>query len=209
MANANRPRGFLPVRSGVSPWSGQANIYYVPSTDTNSYYVGNVVLAATGTDSNGVPTITRVGATGVITAGNFRGVVVGFGTSPQVIADPNNLAIGYIPATKAYAYYVAVCDDPNAIFECTDDGKTTSTASLGTSVGNNIGFTDPSPPTGTPTYGYGAGVLNTTTIATTGTLPFRVIANPSYPNVVAGQPYSTWWVKFNNHDFAGAGGTAP
>lgn len=136
MANASKPIGLSPSHylNGAS-WNGAANRYYVPSTDTFAYYIGDVVKsAANGNTLNGAPAVelvTQAGSRGAAwTTGGpaARGVVVGFGAAVATPAgsiatavDPNNLNIVYVPATKAYAYYLWVVDDPYVIFEAQTD----------------------------------------------------------------------------------------
>lgn len=46
MANANTPIGLKPVRTNTAAgWDGSANLYYIPSTDTNAYRIGDAVVS--------------------------------------------------------------------------------------------------------------------------------------------------------------------
>ncbi len=144
MANVNRPAGLSPVSYlDGSPWNGQARVYYIPSTDTNAYAIGDPVATngAVGSDGKGIPAVT------LATAGSsnaVRGVIVGIGVQESLMADPNNLNSTIIPAAKTYPYYVMVVDDPMVLFEVqeyagnygpTDVGKTANLKS-----GVNNGF---------------------------------------------------------------------
>ena len=56
MANVNAPSGFSPIQYGGSASSNQqVRTYYIPSTDTSAYYIGDVVKTAAGGDANGTP----------------------------------------------------------------------------------------------------------------------------------------------------------
>lgn len=137
MANANRPSGLAPVRyMNGAPWNGGGNIYFIPSTDTNAYAVGDPVATLTGAaDSNGVSAVT------LATAGALhplRGVIVGIGTAESLMADPSNLDTTTIPATKTKNYYVMVCDDPMVVFEVQEFSGAGSTNFTAADIGKNV-----------------------------------------------------------------------
>ena len=73
MANVNAPMGFSPIIYGGGAASNQqVRTYYIPSTDSNAYYIGDVVKTIAGSDANGIPAVTKCAS------GNTpRGVVVG------------------------------------------------------------------------------------------------------------------------------------
>ena len=136
MANTNAPFGLRPSHTiDGKPWTGQTRRVYVPSTDTFAYYIGDVVKsAADGSLLNGASAVelaTKSGARGVaITTGDgaMRGVVVGFGSalstgqgSLAVDSDPRNQDIAYVPATKSYAYFLYIVEDPMMVYECQTD----------------------------------------------------------------------------------------
>ncbi len=131
MANVNAPFGLRPVKhlSGAN-WTQQVNLYYIPSTDTNAYFIGDAVQSAAGGDTlTGASAVTLYGTrNSASTSGAIRGVIVGIGTSVATPGgnfpgafDPNNLNTVTIPGTKAYAYYVWVVDSPDVIFEGQSD----------------------------------------------------------------------------------------
>lgn len=196
MANVNRPNGLAPIKGGISPWNGQVNIYWIPSSDTNAYYIGDVVQSEDGSDANGVPKIQK--PTGAQTTGNFRGVVVGVGADPNFYGDPNNLNIIYAPATKTQDYYAAIVDDPNAYFEMTDNGAGTPAS---TWVGKNAGFTVATPTAPVPVS---ATVITGASVANTNTLPLKIMGLARYPGNTAAA-FARWIVKINNHELNNAG----
>jgi hypothetical protein len=211
MANINAPFGLRPVKhlDGAS-WNQQVTMYYIPSTDTNAYYIGDVVQAAANGDPiYGASAVTLAGTRGTpFTSGNVRGVVVGIGTQVQTPAgslpgmfDPNNLNVVYIPATKTQNYYVWVCDDPSVIYEIQADSGVLST----TSFNKNAAFT-PTANTSTLTTSGGvlqsATVLQTSSAAVTSTLPLRLMGGKFQPDVDLTSGYAVYYVKLNTPDLA-------
>ncbi len=177
MANVQGPFGLRPVRTGLgSPWNGQVTMY-----------CGDLLEIAAGCDADGVPYIAKAEANDTI-----RGVLCGVKT------DPLNLNIVYIPATKTHDYYVFVCDDPDAVFEIQDDGITTANL-VSTAVGKNADFTVATPTAPVPTS---ATVLLSSSIATTNTLPLKIVGLKLVPGQTIGA-YATWLVRLNKSDFNG------
>lgn len=195
MANVNRPSGFAPVRGLVGNWTGQANLYYIPSTDGSQYNIGDIVQSAAGADANGIAQILKPATS---TSGFFRGVIIGF----QI--NPSNLTVLNVPATKTQAYYAWVVDDPNVILECTDDGITTANF-VAASVGLNTGFTVANPTAPSPVS---ASVLTSSTFQTTNTLPLKILGLDQRVGNGFGA-YARWLVKFNGHELNAAQTTAP
>ena len=84
MANTSTPFGLRPVRSlNGAPWNGAATMYYIPSTDTNAYFVGNTVASLAGGDVvSGASSVVLVGTrNAATTSGASRGVIVGIGVN--------------------------------------------------------------------------------------------------------------------------------
>lgn len=110
MATSASPYGAVPIKHlNGSPYNGEANLYYIPSTNGTALFVGDFVELAGAMDPKGeVPTITQGRA-----AKNLLGVVVGF--------EPNrdNLSQNYRAASTNR--YVKVADDPNLIFKVQED----------------------------------------------------------------------------------------
>jgi len=122
MANSDIPAGFRPVKylSGA-PWSGKANVYYIPATDATATFIGDAVKSAGSATADGrYGTVAQAAATEAI-----RGVVIGFGSEPNLMMDADTPLRKYRPASTAM--YVLVVDDPFVIFEIQED-----------SVGNSI-----------------------------------------------------------------------
>ena len=80
MSSVSRINGFRPVKTLVGPYTGQANVYFVPASDATTIMVGDAVkLLGDARAASGVPTVTRVsGATdipvGIVVGILFSGV---------------------------------------------------------------------------------------------------------------------------------------
>jgi hypothetical protein len=116
MANTDRPFGFKPVKHLLGgSWSGKANVYYIPASDGDDMFKGDVVVSSGSADSTGkYPTVARASA-----GGNVRGVIIGFGEDPHVMIKPENPNRSYRPGDTAM--YCLVVDDPFVIFEVQED----------------------------------------------------------------------------------------
>lgn len=186
MANISAPSGLSPAFNGDgSPWNQQVQRYWIPSSDVSAYYIGDIVKSAAGSD-----TATLLPQIAKASAGNTAlGVIVG------VDADPDNLGRLFVPATKTRDYYVYVVNDPHVIFEMTDDGITTANL-VTTAVGKNTNFTVAAPSGISPVS---ATVIDSSTIATTASLPLKIVGLKQSPGNSAAA-YARWLVTFNAHE---------
>src|SRR5687767_12468107 len=108
MANSDRATGLQPVRMlDGSPYSGNADMFYVPSTLATHVFIGDPVRLAGSADSAGVASVTLCNATDTIT-----GAVVGF-------ADAASLVLGYGAASTTR--YVLVAHGQDILFEIQED----------------------------------------------------------------------------------------
>lgn len=192
MPNANKPMGLSPVRflTGAS-WNGQARTYYIASTDTNAFAIGDPVASSGSADSNGVAGITLATAG---TGNPIRGVIVGLGTQESLMADPSNLNTTVVPATKTKAYYALVADDPSIIFEVQEVG--TGTALTASEVGLNANLVAGA------NNGYQSGwQIDNSGEGTGSTLQVRLLGLARRQDNAFGQ-YAKWLVKINNHELA-------
>ena len=132
MPNANRPMGLAPVRMITgAPYNGAANIYSIAAAYATALYIGDPVISSGTADTRGVAGVILAAATGPI-----RGVIVGLGSSPSLLANPGNLDATFRPgASQATVWYALVVDDPNVVFEVQEIG--TGTALTATEVGLN------------------------------------------------------------------------
>lgn len=125
MPNVDKVRGFWPVQTlNGGNWDGRIGIYYVPATDATAIFKGDFVSLVAGGDPTGKYPIVTQAAGG--TGNALLGVVVGFGTQPQLMAQLPDLSKRYRLASEAL--YLAVVDDPNVIYEGQEDGDTTPLA---------------------------------------------------------------------------------
>jgi len=197
MANAVGPFGFRPSRylNGAA-WNGGANLYYIPSTDTNQFNVGDAVKSAANADPNGLPAVTKI-TNGTDTV---RGVIIGClrqtPLNPSLVGINLDLTVQNIPATKLQNYWVLVVDDPQVLFELQDDGLSALTA---TAANKNASFTVANP---TAPSQNSATVLNTASVNTTQALNLRIFGLIQKPNNAFGVN-ANWLVKFNQHELMG------
>lgn len=190
MANVNRPSGFSPVEHlDGTPWNGQTRRFAILSTDTNAYYVGDLVIPVAGVDP-----VTNAG----LVAKAASGATNLIGAITAIEPDRNNLFALNVPATKARTYYVYVATGSDTLYECTDDGLTPANLT-GTAIGKNSDFTVAAPSGQSP---LSASVLNSSTFATTATLPLKIVGLSLVPNNSAA-PYARWLVALNNSVFRG------
>ena len=204
MANTNKPIGLSPSHylSGA-PYNGGANRYYVPSTDTNAYYIGDAVKSlADGSTLNGAPGCVLYGTRNAAsTSGAIRGVIIGIGSAvstPQgAIAsavDPNNLNIVYVPATKSYAYYLWVVDDPYVIFEAQSD--TIANTAFNKNAPLFVASAPTAPKALSDSYIQGSAAN------TTNTLPLKIIGAPNRPDndLLTPGTYARMYCMINDHE---------
>lgn len=160
MANANAPRGLIPVRGVESQYvTGGPRLYSHAAADATQLFVGDPVkISGTTQTINGVTTADVVrAASGDI----MDGVVVGFLPSSR-----DSLSYG----AASTAYNVFVDDDPNSLFEIQD--VNTGTPLTVNDVGLNANLLIAAGNTFTGTSGV---TLDNTSEATTGTLDVKII----------------------------------
>lgn len=190
MANANKPGGLVPIKHLLGgAMTGQGNIYYIASTDGNAFAVGDPVASSGSADSNGIAGITLATAG---TGNAIRGAVVGLGTTPNLLANPNNLNSIVVPATKTQAYYALVVDDPFVVFSVQEQGS--GTALTADEVGLNANLVAGA------NNGYVSGwQLNNSGEATGATLQVRLLGLHQILDNTYGY-YAKWLVLINNHE---------
>ena len=200
MANINRPKGLSPVQNtDGSPWSQGATLFSIPTDASNTYAIGDVVMAASGSDANGVPNIIKW--TGVVGVSTLPiGVIVGIrvadaGTS--LVGNSLSLEKTYLPLS-AGQHYAYVVTDPGTVFEIQGD----STVWAAANVNQNVNVTVTANQT---TLGNGAPYSSTvaTGPATTLSLPLQVLGLVQRPDNGFGA-YSALLVRFNVHNYVGA-----
>lgn len=204
MPNVVRKGGLHPLEYlDGSPWNGKARQYFIPSSDTNAFAIGDPVTLSGLSDAMGVAAVT------LATAGSSNlllGPVIGVGGAIYGGASvtPGALETMIVPATKTVGYYVLVADDPNIIYEVEEVNSGTAMTSLLASaagtcpVGLNYNLAS-----GTNT-GYVSGwVLDNTTGATSSTRQLQVLGLVRRPDVVLGAA-ARWKVRINQHQWNAA-----
>jgi len=133
MANADRPRGFTPVRHlNGSPWNGAVEVFYHSTADATAIYKGELVIGIVGLAGAGSDPLGKF--PGCIAASkaaqdtqHLLGVAWTFGNTPDVAARVDNLnAANYCPASTGM--YIGVITDPSTVFSIQDSGGTALTA---------------------------------------------------------------------------------
>lgn len=194
MANVSKISGLAPVQYlNGSPWNGQAREYYIPSTDTKAYAIGDPVDLAGGADTKGVPSVTLATAGNNSGANKLLGAIVGAGGAVYgaTLGNANNQNTIVVPATKTQNYYVLVADDPNIMFEMQEGG--TGTALAATEVGLNCDLAS-----GT-NNGYVSGwVIDNAATSTSANFQLRLWGLTQKSDNAFGT-YAKWLVSINNH----------
>ncbi len=207
MASVSRINGFRPVKTITgAPYNGQANLYFVPASDSSVIMVGDAVkLAGDARAASGVPTVTRVsGATdiplGVVVGIVFSGVANEASNVPPV-TDLNTPVYRRASTDR----YLLVADDPNLIYEVQYAGTSVAAATVTANVGLNGQFTTTAGSTATGSSGM---QLDSSGLATTATLPLKIVGIPSRPDNIPGDTYISYYVKLNSSTFATGTGSA-
>lgn len=186
MANADAPRGLMPLRhlSGA-PYNGAANRYHVASGDATAIYVGGLVKMAGTADANGVATVTGNIATGDAVVG----VVVGV---EPVTRDST------IYRAASTERYVFVADDPNLLFEIQEDSVGAALAA--TAVGQVADITGAT--AGDTITGLSSMEIDssTATAAGDGTQDVLIVGLVQREDNAIGNN-ANWMVRLNNHAF--------
>jgi hypothetical protein len=199
MASVSRINGFRPVKSITgAPYTGQANLYFIPSSDGTAVAVGDLVkLAGSARSQSGVPTVARAGATdaviGVVTAITYEGV-----GDVQNVPPVTNLDVPIYRAASTDRY-VLVADDPNLVFEAQCTG-TLAAADIGLNASPDV-------TAGSTTTGSSGMSIDLATKATTATLPLKLVGWPQRPDNNIGDSYVNAYVVINNHQLKGGTGT--
>jgi hypothetical protein len=186
MANVNVAFGFKPIKeAGSGVHSGGLSMYYHPAADGTALYIGDPIIKNGSADAAGVPGAIRATAGAAIT-----GIVQGF--VPDGVVD----VAGFGAASTAY--YVLVDDDPDHAFEVQEDAVGGAIAAA--DIGLNADFINAAGNAYTKRSG---AMLDTSTKATTATLPLKIIGLVPRPNNELSANAKVI-VKINNHTEAQA-----
>lgn len=186
MANTDTPFGLKPVRylSG-QPYSGSVNIYSTVTGDGTAIYVGDpVIISGTASTIDGViyQDVDQAATGDVIV-----GVVV------AVLPESRDSLVYRAAST---ARLLAVCDDPNVLFEIQEvSGGTALTAN---DIGLNANFVVAA---GSTVTGRSGVELNNATEANTNTLDLHIWGFVNRPDNAIGE-HAKWLVRINRHQHA-------
>jgi hypothetical protein len=199
MANTDTPRGFKPVRyvSG-QPYTGAANLYYLPASDGTAAYIGGLVKPGGSADAEG-----RMSVTGNVSTGNpVLGVIVGFDPLLGAGADGRDSTTYRVASTERYVY---VADDPNLLHEIQEDGEGGALAATNVGMSADLtGFTAGSTTTGLSSLEIDS---STATAAGDGTEDVLIIGFVPRADNEVGSQWGKMLVRLNNHFFVdGAAG---
>ena len=190
MANLNAPFGFSAIIYGTSGTNNQQQrVYYIPSTDTSAYYIGDVVKTIDGGDASGTPAVAKC-ASGDVPRGVVTGVLLTNPNNPSIQGTSIDLTTTSIPASKSQAYYVFVNDDPDQVFVVQGDSTTFAT----TDVNKNATYTVATPSISNQ---MSATVLTGTTTSSTAAL--KIVGIEPIPGNNLGA-YVRFMVLFNEHE---------
>jgi hypothetical protein len=200
MANANVARGLIPYAMlWGQKYNGSFNTYFVPASYGTALYVGDPVdIVSSSNDANGIPAV-QLGVVGSPLLGVVVGIING-GDMGSMTAVTRDLPV-YHPASTAQ--YLAVCDDPNILYEIQDDASAQATAPK-LFAGKNASLVTG---TGSTVTGYSGWQMAASTVATTNTLDLKIIRPLQQPDNTIGTAANTnmnakWLVKLNNSRFA-------
>jgi len=205
MASVSRINGFRPVKTiSGAPYSGKANLYFMDSGDSTVVMVGDAVkIAGDARAASGAPTVTRCGATdipvGVVVGIVFSGVGNEVTNVPPV-SDLNTPVYRRASTNR----YVLVADDPQLVYEVQYAGTSVAAATITANVGQNGQFTTTA---GNATSGASGMQLDSTGLATTSTLPLKIVGFPSRPDNVPGDTYFSYYVTLNSSLYGSLGTT--
>jgi hypothetical protein len=205
MASVSRINGFRPVKSiHGAPYNGAATVCFVPSSDSTVIMVGDaVVQLGDARAASGVPTVTRLAsATGIP-----LGIVVGILFSG--VGDAGNIPPVNDLNTPVYRRastdrYLLVATDPSLVYEVQYAATSVAAATITANVGLNGQFTLTA---GSTTSGSSGMQLDSSGLATTATLPLRVVGFPNRPDNIPGDVYFSYYVMLNSSTYGSLGTT--
>lgn len=198
MSTVSRIAGFRPVKTVTGPYTGQANVYFVPASDASVIMVGDLVkLLGDARSPTGTPTVTRVAAATDPAVGVVVGVLfTGMGDVQNVppVSDLNTPVYRRASTDR----YLLVADDPTLVFEAQ-----TSVSLLTADVGLNA---SPRLTAGNTASGASGMDIDMSTKATTATLVLKLVGFAYKPDNNIGDAFTVAQVRINNHQLnAGTG----
>jgi hypothetical protein len=195
MSSVSRINGFRPVKTITgAPYNGQANVYFLPAADATVVMVGDAVkLLGDARAATGVPTVTRVSAATDIPVGVVVGILF-TGVGDTVNTPPVNDLNTPVYRRASTDRYVLVADDPNLVYETQYAGTSVAAATITANVGQNGQFVVTA---GSTASGASGMQLDSAGLATTATLPLKIVGFPNRPDNIPGDTYFSYYVKLN------------
>lgn len=182
MANVSRVRGLRPVKHyDGSPFNGQGTTYHIPASEANNIAIGDPVKLLGTADSVGVADVGLAGTGDVIV-----GVVIGVKANP--------LDLNHIYRAAGVDTYVIVADSMDVLYEVQANGVVATTQ-----IGLNANFTNGGVSTAVGVSGV---QLDASTLATTATLPLKVVGAVQSPDNDITSTNAKFLVMINRHQFA-------
>jgi hypothetical protein len=204
MASVSRINGFKWVKSNSGGFGPVTNIYFADSGDSTVIMKGDAVkIAGDARAASGAQTVTRCGATdvpvGIVVDILYTGVGDTANVPPVTSLDT--------PVYRAASTnrYLVVCDDPSAVYEVQYAGTSVAAATITANVGQNGQFTTTAGNTSTGSSGM---QLDSAGLATTATLPLKIVGFPNRPDNIPGDTYFSYYVKLNGATLGDGTGTA-
>lgn len=195
MASVSRINGFRPVKNLLGgSMTGQIETVFAPASDASVIMVGDAVeLLGDARAATGVPTVKRLAA-----ATNAPyGIVVGIafeGNGDVTNTPPVNDLNTPVYRRASTDRYLLVCVDPNVLYEVQFAGAGPVAATATANVGLNGQFLLTA---GSTTTGASGMQLDSAGLATTATLPLKIMSIPNRPDNVPGDAFLSYYVKFN------------
>lgn len=203
MASVSRINGFqLRKNAAGGSMTAQLDTVFVPASDSSVIMAGDAVkLLGDARAATGYATVTRVSSATDIA----YGIVVGI--SFEGVGDAQNIPPVNDLNTPVYRRastdrYLLVVTDANAIYEVQASQTSQSAATVTGWVGSNASFTTTA---GSTTSGSSGMQVDTSTAATTATLPLKIVGIPNRPDNVPGDTFINLYVKLNTAQLTGTG----
>lgn len=206
MSQTSRINGFRAVKSTTgTPYNANGNVYFLPASDNTVVMAGDAVaLLGDARAATGAPTITRLASATGIPLGIVQGFLftgVGDVTNIPPVNDLNTPVYRRASTDR----YALVTDDPGVVYEVQFAGAGPAAATVTANVGLNGQFLLTAGNTATGASGM---QLDSAGLATTATLPLKIVGFPNRPDNIPGDPFFSYWVKLNTSQLAVGTGSA-
>ena len=181
MSTSATPYGFRPVGLlGGGDWSNSIRHIKLTNSYGTSIFYGDVLkVVSTGTveKDSGTTTMTPVG------------IFVGCSYTDPGSSQPTYAQM-WTASTSATDIMAYVVDDPDVVFQAQGDATLAQTA-----LGNNVAVVQTA---GSTSIGTSKNAIDSSTIATTKTLPVRILGFVDGPNSTVGDSFTDVLCKFNS-----------